>query len=164
MTTTSKQPGRVDSGRGAVQPDPSWPAARIRTYRQQTSIAVFAAFALSAVYTVYLTAVGTADSSFDAMAPAAWCFYAVGFGLAALSRNTGRRSMWTVAIALSALIAVALFVYPATFTIAQQTTFGWFENDVYTGLLMLALYLSVQNLRGVVITSTPPVGSSRRRS
>jgi hypothetical protein len=29
--------------------------------------------------------------------------------------------------------------------------FGWFENDVYVGLLVLAAYLAVQRWRGTVI-------------
>jgi len=47
---------------------------------------------------------------------------------------------------------VAVFYYPTTFTARQQTVFGWFENDVYTGLLMIAAYLSAQRLRGITLT------------
>lgn len=43
-------------------------------------------------------------------------------------------------------------VVPPTFVPSQQTAFGWFENDVYTGLLMIALYVVVHRLRGVGIT------------
>lgn len=48
-------------------------------------------------------------------------------------------------------LVVALFVHPSTFTEAQQTTFGWFENDVYSGLSLRALYLTVQHLRGITL-------------
>jgi uncharacterized membrane protein YbhN (UPF0104 family) len=48
---------------------------------------------------------------------------------------------------LGLLLVVAVFYYPTTFVPRQQTTFGWFENDVYTGLLMVALYLGVGRLR-----------------
>ena len=48
---------------------------------------------------------------------------------------------------LVAVVGIALFYYPTTFTPEQQTTFAWFENDVYTGLLMISLYLSVMRLR-----------------
>ena len=58
---------------------------------------------------------------------------------------------------------MALFLYPSTFTVAQQTTFGWFENDVYTGLLMLGLYLTVQNLRGTELRSAAETQASARR-
>ena len=39
-----------------------------------------------------------------------------------------------------------MFYYPTTFTVEKQTTFGWFENDVYVALLTLALFLSVARL------------------
>jgi hypothetical protein len=155
MTTT--HPPEQSSEAGArTRPEHLSAARRVLTYPGQAGLAVFTAFALSAGYTVHLTAAGTANPSFDAKAPAAWGFYAVGFGLAALARSTGRRAAWTLAAALTALTAVALFVYPSTFTKAQQTTFGWFENDVYTGLLMLALYLTIQSLRRTALV--PPAG------
>jgi hypothetical protein len=34
----------------------------------------------------------------------------------------------------------------------EQTAFGWFENDVYIGLLILAEYLCIQRLRNVTLT------------
>ena len=46
-----------------------------------------------------------------------------------------------------------MFYYPTTFVERQQTTFGWFENDVYTALLVLAFYLlGVQRLRRVTLS------------
>ena len=44
-----------------------------------------------------------------------------------------------------------MFYYPTTFGPEQQTVFGWFENDVYVGLLAVATYLGVQRWRGTVI-------------
>lgn len=40
-----------------------------------------------------------------------------------------------------------VFNYPTTFTAEKQTTFGWFENDVYVGPLGLAVFLSAMRLR-----------------
>jgi peptidoglycan/LPS O-acetylase OafA/YrhL len=151
MTTTPHRSRRSGQNLRSV-PSAARSAGRAVTYRSQAGITVLAAFALSAAYTIYLTVAGTADPGFDATAPAAWAFYAVGFGVAALARSARRPAAWTVAAALTVLLAVALFLYPSTFTAAQQTTFGWFENDVYTGLLMLGLCLTVQNLRGTVLT------------
>ena len=48
---------------------------------------------------------------------------------------------------LVAVLGIAIFYYPTTFTLEQQTTFGWFENDVYVGLLVTSLVLSVLRLR-----------------
>ena len=42
---------------------------------------------------------------------------------------------------------MCVFVYPPTFTPRLQTQIVWFENDIYTGLLLLAEYLTVQRLR-----------------
>jgi hypothetical protein len=41
---------------------------------------------------------------------------------------------------------------PCYFVPSEQTTFGWFENDVYIGLLMLAEYLCIQRLCNVTLT------------
>lgn len=53
---------------------------------------------------------------------------------------------------LGALLSISVFHYPTTFGPAQQTTFGWFENDVYVGLLITATYLAVQRLRCTTLT------------
>jgi hypothetical protein len=78
--------------------------------------------------------------------------YGVGLGSpswpganAAGRSGCSRRTSWCC--------CVAVFWYPTTFTLRQQTTFGWFENDVYTGLLMIALYLGAHRLRGVTRTA-----------
>jgi hypothetical protein len=92
---------------------------------------------------------GIGDPSFTVTTPVAWLFYLVGFGSAVLALRRERWAQVLLTVYLAVLLWVALFWYPTTFTARQQTTFGWFENDVYTGLLMIALYLSVQRLRGV---------------
>ena len=53
------------------------------------------------------------------------------------------------------LLYVSVFYYPTTFEPRQQTTFGWFENDVYTGLLMIAFYLVVMRLRRITLVPRP---------
>jgi hypothetical protein len=44
-----------------------------------------------------------------------------------------------------------VFVYPSMFGPEQQTVFGWFENDVYVGLLMVATFLGVLRIRRVAV-------------
>ena len=124
---------------------------RRRAYGRAISWILVAAFTLSAGHTVYSAAVGLGDPRFTVTTPVAWIFYALGFGSAILARRRGRVAQWVLAGYLAALLGVAVFWYPTTFTVAQQTVFGWFENDVYTGLLMIALFLAVQRLRGVAL-------------
>ncbi len=100
-------------------------------------------------YTAYTTVVGLAD---DATRPVTWLGYAALWGLVPLAR-TDRVWAWrVVAAALALLLAVGVFYYPTIFVPARQTTFGWFENDAYMGLLLLAEYLCIQRLRGVTLT------------
>jgi hypothetical protein len=106
---------------------------------------------LSAAHTVYGWVTGIGDPGFTVTTPVAWVFYAVGFGSAALARLEHRVGQWVVTVYLSVLALVAIFWYPTTFVPRQQTVFGWVENDVYTGLLMLGMYLSVQRLRRVTL-------------
>ena len=60
---------------------------------------------------------------------------------------------WTVAAYLVVLLGIAVFYYPLTFTAEKQTLFGWFENDVYVGLLVSAFVLQVLRLRGVSLVT-----------
>ena len=50
------------------------------------------------------------------------------------------------------MLGIAFFYYPTAFGPAQQTVFGWFENDVYVGLLVTATYLGVLRLRRTTLT------------
>jgi hypothetical protein len=129
--------------------------SRTSAYSRQIAGVLIAAFALSATHTVYSWVAGINDPSFNPTTPVAWVFYAVGFGSAALALRSGRVVQWSLATYLGVLLWVAIFYYPTTFTLRQQTTFGWVENDVYTGLLMLALYLVVQRLRRVALADRP---------
>ena len=60
---------------------------------------------------------------------------------------------WTVAAYLVVLLGIAVFYYPLTFTAEKQTLFGWFENDVYVGLLVTAFVLQVLRLRAVSLVT-----------
>ena len=124
-----------------------------RSYGTQMSWLLVAAFSLSVLHTCYSYATGIEDPRFTVTTPVAYAFYAVGFAMAVLVRREQRWAQWTAIGYLAVLLYVSVFFYPTTFTAQQQTTFGWFENDVYTGLLMIAFYLAVLRLRSV--TSTP---------
>jgi hypothetical protein len=121
---------------------------RTLSYRTQAAGALAAAFALSLAYSVTVTFTGSHEG-YSLGDPTLWVFYAVGFGLVALTL-TGRIWAWrTVAVAVLILIAVGIFYYPTVFPPSAQTPLAWFENDVYMGLLILAEYLCVQRLRNV---------------
>jgi peptidoglycan/LPS O-acetylase OafA/YrhL len=122
------------------------------SYGGRMSLLLAVAFALSATHTTYGYLTGLGDPRFTVTTPVAWVFYALGFATAAAARSRRRWLQVAVVGCLAVMIAVAVFYYPTTFVPRQQTTFGWFENDVYTGLLMVAAYLGVQQLRGVTLT------------
>lgn len=137
-TTTTQNPRNASD---LVPPPPR------SSYGDATSLTMAAAFSLSIVHTVYAWREGLEDPSFTVDTPVTWIFYVLGFAMAALARRTSR---WTQVIVLGFLVSilgVSIFYYPTTFTAEKQTTFGWFENDVYVGLLGLSLFLSVMRLR-----------------
>ena len=125
--------------------------ARTATYGAQMSGVMLAAFALSVVHTVYAAVEGIEDPTFTLTTPLAWGFYAVAFATSALARRPGRGAQATVLAFLSVILVIAVFYYPTTFGPEQQTVFGWFENDVYVGLLVVATYLGVLRWRGTVL-------------
>ena len=55
---------------------------------------------------------------------------------------------------IASVLLIGVFYYPTTFGPEQQTVFGWFENDVYLGLLVVAGYLGVQRWRGTGLGPT----------
>ena len=126
--------------------------ARTSTYGGQMSAVLAAAFALSVVHTTYAWMGGIEDPTFTVDTPLAWGFYAVGFGMAALARRTERWAELTVLGYLATVLGISFFYYPTVFGVEQQTVFGWFENDVYVGLLVTATYLGVQRLRRTTLT------------
>jgi len=120
--------------------------AEIR-YGTAVPILLLAAFTLSVVHTIYAWRSGLEDPEFNVTSPLAYCFYGVAFAMTALSRKDARLAQVAVTAYLVAVLGIALFYYPTTFTIEQQTTFGWVENDLYVGLLVASLILSVLRLR-----------------
>ena len=124
-------------------------------YGIEISRVLLAAFTLSVVHTCYAWFSGLQDDRFTVTTPVAWVFYAVGFASAFLARREARWAQWTMLAYLAVLLYVSVFYYPTTFVTKQQTTFGWFENDVYTGLLMIAFYLVVMRLRRVALVARP---------
>jgi len=119
-----------------------------RSYRTQVAGVLAAAFTLSLVYSIVVTFTGSHEG-YGMADPALWAFYAVGFGLAALALTDKTWAWWTTAVAVLFFIALGIFYYPTVFPPSAQTTFAWFENDVYMGLLILAEYLCVQRLREI---------------
>ena len=127
--------------------------ARTSTYGRHMSGVLVAAFTLSVVHTIYAWVAGIEDPTFTVDTPLAWGFYAVAFGMAALARRTERWAQLTVLAFLATVLVIALFYYPTTFGLEKQTVFGWFENDVYVGLLVTAFVLQVLRLRGVSLVT-----------
>ena len=126
--------------------------ARTSTYGRHMSGVLVAAFTLSVVHTIYAWVAGIEDPTFTVDTPLAWGFYAVAFGMAALARRSERWAQLTVLAFLATVLVIALFYYPTTFGVEKQTVFGWFENDVYVGLLVVATYLGVLRLRRTTLT------------
>ena len=138
MTTTT-------SARGGTR-------GRAGAYGHHISGILLVAFTLSAGHTVYAWVEGIEDPTFTVTTPLAWVFYAVAFGFAMLARKSQRVAQVAVLTFLGVLLGISIFYYPTTFGPAQQTTFGWFENDVYVGLLITATYLAVLRLRRTTLT------------
>lgn len=137
MTTTSARPTAVAgaaTGPGAIR------------YGAAIQNLLLGAFSLSVIHTIYASASGLEDPEFNVGTPLAWIFYAVAFAVTAIARSDSRLAQYIVTGYLTAIIGIAIFYYPTTFTLEQQTTFGWFENDVYVGLLFTGLILSVFRL------------------
>lgn len=122
------------------------PARRLQFGRHIFAV-MLAAFSLSLVHTVHSWLTGIQNPAFTVTTPLAWIFYLVAFALTALALREERWAQWTVIAFLITVLLVGIFYYPTTFGPQQQTTFGWFENDVYIGLLILGLYLAIQRLR-----------------
>jgi peptidoglycan/LPS O-acetylase OafA/YrhL len=142
MTSTTTQ--GWGAGPGAV---PGQRIGRAERIGRHMSGVLVAAFTLSVGHTVYAWVEGIEDPTFTVDTPLAWGFYVVAFGVAALARRSERWAQLVVLAYLVALLGIALFYYPTTFGPEQQTVFGWFENGVYVGLLLVAWYLGVARLR-----------------
>ncbi len=126
--------------------------ARTSTYGRHMSGVLVAAFTLSVVHTIYAWMAGIEDPTFTVDTPLSWGFYAVAFAMASLARRTERWAQLTVLAYLVTVLVIAFFYYPTAFGLEKQTVFGWFENDVYVGLLVVATYLGVLRLRRTTLT------------
>ena len=125
---------------------------RTSTYGRHMSGVLVAAFTLSVVHTIHAWVADIEDPTFTVDTPLAWGFYAVAFGMAALARRSERWAQLTVLAYLATVLGIAFFYYPTVFGVEQQTVFGWFENDVYVGLLVTATYLGVLRLCRTTLT------------
>ena len=105
------------------------------------------AYALSVLYTATTVLDGTAPDGFGANDLLPYVFYTVSFAFVGLALVEHRGVQVAVAGFLSLQLAAGVLVYPDDFGPAQQTTWGWFENDAYIGLLAVALYLTVKRVR-----------------
>ena len=117
-------------------------------YSRHVPLILAAATLLSMAHSLHVAL--TLDPAYG-REPVLYILYLTLWGLVALAR-TDRRAAWlAISGTLAALIAIGIFYYPTLFVAAWQTPFGWFENDLYMGLLILAEYLAIQRLRGVTI-------------
>lgn len=130
---------------------PLHPVTRSRTYRHQVAVVLAAAFSLSLAYTVIVTVTG-AHAGYSLGDPLLWLFYAFGFGLVGLVLRERLWAWWSVGAGVLLLIAAGVFYYPTRFPPSAQTPLGWLENDIYMGLLVVALYLCAQRLRRITLT------------
>lgn len=118
------------------------------TYTRQVTLVLSAATLLSMAYTAYTALTLGTD---DLRNPVAYIVYGLWWGLILVVRTDKRWAWMAVAVATGLMLLVGVFYYPTVFVPEQQTTLGWFENDLYMGLLLLAEYLCVQRLRGIVL-------------
>ena len=124
---------------------------RSTTYGRQVAGVLVAAFSLSVVHTVYAWVEGLEDPTFTVTTPLTYGFYAVAFAMAFVATRPGRAAQAGVLAFLAVVLGISVFYYPTTFGVEKQTVFGWFENDVYVGLLVVATYLSVLRWRRTVV-------------
>lgn len=127
------------------------PASRSAAYGGQITGIMLTAFTLSVGHTIYAWIAGIQDPGFTVTTPLTWIFYTVAFAVAVLARQERRWTQLLVTGFLALVLLIGIFYYPTTFGPRQQTVFGWFENDVYLGLLTVACYLSIQRLRRVTL-------------
>ena len=107
---------------------------------------MLAAYVLSVVYTVTTVLDDTAPADFGADDPLPYVYYVVSFAFAFLALSARRGAQVAVGVFLGLQLAIGVLVYPDDFGPAQQTTWGWFENDAFMCLLAVALYLTVRRV------------------
>ena len=122
---------------------------RISTYSTQTFWILLATFTLSLGYEVYRDTVMAGATSFDAFNPALAIFYLACFGMTFLVRLNRSWTSWLMLFFTLGLIAVGMFYYDPEILPARHPGYvDWFESVAYLGLLFIAAFLCLQEVRG----------------
>jgi hypothetical protein len=122
---------------------------KISNYHIQTFWALVATFTLSLSYEVYRDIAKAGVSSFDAFNSALAIFYLVCFGMTFLVRTNQRWAWWCMLLFTLGLIALGTFYYdPVILPARHPGPIDWFESVAYLGLLFIAAFLCLQQLRG----------------
>ena len=132
---------------------------RISRYHIQAFWVLLVTFTLSLGYEVYRGMTRTGVASFDTFNAVLVIFYLVGFGMAVLVRTNHRWAWWLVLLLTLALIAIGTFYYdPTILPVRHPGPLDWFESVAYLGLLFIAAYLCVQQLRRRILVpdKNPP--------
>jgi hypothetical protein len=130
-----------DAVRAANGPVRSRPGGR------RVALVLAAAFTLSAGYLGFLTLTGLLPGGPADAGPAKWAIPLAGFATVGLVL-TDRAWAWrTAAVLIVVFIGLGITLYGALLVPGLLTAVGWFQNDVYIGLLGLAEYLCLRHLR-----------------
>ena len=122
---------------------------RISRYHIQAFWILLTTFTLSLGYEVYREISKASVSSFDTFNPALVIFYLLGFGMTVLVRTNQRWAWWLVLLFTLGLIALGTFYYdPVILPARHPGPLDWFESVAYLGLLFIATFLCLQQLRG----------------
>jgi hypothetical protein len=125
---------------------------RISRYHIQVFWILLTTFTLSLSYEVYRDIAKAGVSSFDTFNPALAIFYLIGFGMAVLVRTNQRWTWWLALLYTLGLIAVGTFYYDPIILPARHPGLpDWFESVAYLGLLFIAVFLCLQQLRGSML-------------
>lgn len=125
---------------------------RISRYHLQAFWILLTTFTLSLGYEVYRDIARAGVSSFDTFHPALVLFYLISFGMTVLVRTNRRWAWWLVLLFTLGLIALGTFYYdPVILPARHPGLLDWFESVAYLGLLCIANYLCIQQLRGTIL-------------
>lgn len=105
------------------------------------------ALVLSGGYLGSLALAGLLPSGLAELGPVMWAAPLAGLGATALVLTDRIWAWWAASLLIPPLIGVGVSLYGLLLAPGLQTAIGWFQNDVYIGLLVLAEYLCVQHLR-----------------
>ena len=125
---------------------------RISRYHIQAFWILLTTFTLSLGYEVYRDIAKAGVSPFDTFNPALALFYLIGFGMTVLVRTNQRWAWWLVLLFTLGLIALGTFYYdPVILPARHPGPLDWFEGVAYLGLLCIATFLCLQQLRGTIL-------------